>query len=107
MSDGTEYDFGAGGYEPHHEQNTVVWDNAQHHVSFSQSQFNLYGFFQFGDVSNLTCRLEVSLNGNVIADQLVDLSNPLTEFQCDRTSVLSNVDSNTLSARVLVTNFEK
>ena len=33
LSDGTVYDFGAGAYEPHHEQNTVVWDNAQHHVS--------------------------------------------------------------------------
>ena len=33
LSDGTEYDFGAGAYEPHHEQNTVNWDMAMHHVS--------------------------------------------------------------------------
>ena len=34
LSDGTEYDFGVGAYEPHHEQNTVNWDMAMHHVSW-------------------------------------------------------------------------
>ena len=47
------------------------------------------------------------MNGNVVAEQTVDLSKPLTEFQCDSLSVKRNIDKNTLSARVLVTNFTK
>ena len=47
------------------------------------------------------------MNGNIVAEQTVDLSNSLTEFECDSMSVQSNIDQNTLSARVLVTNFTK
>jgi len=92
LSDGTVYDFGAGAYEPHLESNIVSWDMAHHH---------------FGEVSDLTCTLTVALNGSTVSEQTFDMSNSVTEFQCDNISVQSNIDYNTLSARVVVTNFAK